>query len=244
VNKYQIGLAAAAALAIGFAGTASAATVDSISKGAVFVSNEGGPAANGQIQNIITLAYGNLGNQSAFLVFDPSSLSGLDIASGKLTITGAGSYAATPGSNTVNLYDFGGSITAAQLMSYGRQGSYDASHPAPSAADAAALRDDLRSGVIYGSATVPASGDLTFELNAAAIAALNQAIDTNSLFVLGIWSPTQTGGYMFLSSGGAVGHLDATPTPLPAALPLFGSILAGGGLVAWRRKRKAAKVAA
>lgn len=32
-------------------------------------------------------------------------------------------------------------------------------------------------------------------------------------------------------------------TPLPAALPLFGTILAGGGLVAWRRKRKASKLA-
>lgn len=34
---------------------------------------------------------------------------------------------------------------------------------------------------------------------------------------------------------------DAPPqVPLPAALPLFATVLAGGGLVAWRRKRKAA----
>ena len=33
-------------------------------------------------------------------------------------------------------------------------------------------------------------------------------------------------------------------TPLPAALPLFATILAGGGLIAWRRKRKATKLAA
>lgn len=31
--------------------------------------------------------------------------------------------------------------------------------------------------------------------------------------------------------------------PVPAALPLFASFLAGGGLIAWRRKRKAAKLA-
>ena len=36
---------------------------------------------------------------------------------------------------------------------------------------------------------------------------------------------------------------EVPPVPLPAALPLFASILAGGGLIAWRRKRRA-KVAA
>jgi hypothetical protein len=33
-------------------------------------------------------------------------------------------------------------------------------------------------------------------------------------------------------------------TPLPAALPLFGTVLAGGGLIAWRRKRKQLRAAA
>jgi hypothetical protein len=35
---------------------------------------------------------------------------------------------------------------------------------------------------------------------------------------------------------------DTSPVPLPAALPLFATVLAGGGLIAWRRKRRAAKV--
>lgn len=34
------------------------------------------------------------------------------------------------------------------------------------------------------------------------------------------------------------------PVPLPAALPLFATVLAGGSLIAWRRRRKAAKLAA
>ena len=43
-----------------------------------------------------------------------------------------------------------------------------------------------------------------------------------------------------------VGTLEvfATTTPLPAALPLFASGLAGLGLLGWRRKRKAAALAA
>ena len=32
--------------------------------------------------------------------------------------------------------------------------------------------------------------------------------------------------------------LNPTPVPLPAALPLFATILMGGGLIAWRRKRR------
>ena len=38
--------------------------------------------------------------------------------------------------------------------------------------------------------------------------------------------------------------LSITPIPLPAALPLFASGLAGLGLLAWRRKKKAAPIAA
>lgn len=38
--------------------------------------------------------------------------------------------------------------------------------------------------------------------------------------------------------------IETSPVPLPAALPMFASALAGGGLMAWRRKRKAAKAAA
>jgi hypothetical protein len=48
-------------------------------------------------------------------------------------------------------------------------------------------------------------------------------------------------------AGGAVcGHLTAaiSPTPLPAALPLFAAGLGAMGLFGWRRKRKAAAIAA
>lgn len=44
------------------------------------------------------------------------------------------------------------------------------------------------------------------------------------------------GAYQMRITGGEV--------PLPAALPLFATVLAGSGLIAWRRKRKAARLAA
>jgi hypothetical protein len=34
--------------------------------------------------------------------------------------------------------------------------------------------------------------------------------------------------------------VEVAQTPLPAALPLFASVLGGAGFAAWRRKRKAA----
>jgi hypothetical protein len=45
-------------------------------------------------------------------------------------------------------------------------------------------------------------------------------------------------------SGFGVGHFEVSATPLPAALPLFAGGLGALGLLGWRRKRKAAALAA
>lgn len=60
-----------------------------------------------------------------------------------------------------------------------------------------------------------------------------------------IWNPAS--GWLepriLIDIGARISGDAVSEVPLPAALPLFATILAGGGLVAWRRKRKAAAVA-
>ena len=52
-------------------------------------------------------------------------------------------------------------------------------------------------------------------------------------------SPEPVGGFQFATEVAGTGA-----TPLPAALPLFASGLGALGLLGWRRKRKAAAIAA
>jgi hypothetical protein len=59
--------------------------------------------------------------------------------------------------------------------------------------------------------------------------------DTVMLSMFRTGPGTSTGDYVGLNL--AV-DLDTSAVPLPAALPLFATVLAGGGLLAWRRKRK------
>jgi hypothetical protein len=42
---------------------------------------------------------------------------------------------------------------------------------------------------------------------------------------------------------GGGGNPDLDPVPLPAALPLFATVIAGGGIIGWRRKRKQLRAA-
>jgi len=60
------------------------------------------------------------------------------------------------------------------------------------------------------------------------------SLDFSATFVLTEAHETSPSGFPR-----AVFGLDISPTPLPAALPLFAAGLGGLGLLGWRRKRKA-----
>jgi len=141
---------------------------------------------------------------------------------------------------TFRLWDFTGDVTA--LKGYGF------ANP-PTAADAAAIREDLRSGISYGSTVIsqPAGGllsSITITLDPEAIAAINSMLDSaNLLFAIGGFSDTLTGQQLlFQSSGGGpnIARLDVVPVPI-GDVGLPGMVMALGGIIALaRRRRKAA----
>jgi hypothetical protein len=240
VNKYQIRFAAAA-LAASFVNNANAATVNNVASGSVAVI---GPACcvNGQVFGNIILDAAN--NRSNYLVFNlnslASQLAGQEAGSATLTLTQPGFYGSADSTETFALWDFTGDVTA--LNGYGF------ANP-PTAAVAAAIRDDLRSGISYGSTVIsrPALGPLsniTIALNSEAIAAINSTLDSASLlFAIGGFSDTLTGQQLLFqsSSGGPnIARLDVAPVPIPA-VGLPGMVMALGGMIAFaRRRRKAA----
>ena len=237
MNKYQIGLAAAV-LAASFVNNANAASVTNVASGSVAVVGAACCPA-GQVFGNIILDAAN--NRSNYLVFDLSSLAsqlgGMDVASATLTLTNPGF--ASGKSETFTLWDFTGNVTA--LKGYGF------ANP-PSAADAATIRQDLRSGTSYGSTVISQPTGLlpniTITLNAAAIAALNNTLDSASLlFAIGGFSDTLSGNRtLFGNSGGGanIARLDVEPVPLPAAIWLFGSVVLGLAATGWRKRKLAA----
>jgi hypothetical protein len=227
VNKYQIGLAAAA-LAACFASNAHAVTINNVGAGSIAIVNPSSSPAGQVFNNFILSAPANRSN---YVIFDISAYAGQQVSAATLTYTAPGFNTA----QTYSLWDFSGNAAALATYSF--------ANPPPSAAVAATIRDDLRSGVSYGNVVVSsgAATSISVVLNTAGIDALNNALaSAATLFVIGGFSHTMTGNDIMFQSSGATAQLDVSPVPLPAALPLFASVLAGGGLIAWRRKRKAA----
>lgn len=63
--------------------------------------------------------------------------------------------------------------------------------------------------------------------------------------ISGIAPLASAGGWLTIALGSGSyalwDQVTVTQTPLPAALPLFATVLAGGGLIGWRRRRKVAQ---
>jgi len=246
VNKYQIGVAATA-FAASFIAPANAATVGNVANGSVAVVGAA-CCTNGQVFPNIILDAAN--NRSNYLVFDLTSLNsqlaGQDVGSATLTLTTPGLYTSSDASETFTLWDFSGN--AATLK------NYSFANP-PNAADAAAIRDDLRSGTSFGSVVIskPASGitlsDITITFNDAGIAALNAALDSaNPFFAIGGFSNTLTDSQLLFSNsvgGPNIAHIDAVaavPEPSTWAMIILG--FAGVGFMAYRRRNQTTAVAA
>lgn len=205
------------------ASVAAAATVTINSNASGFYQNTGGTPSLGST-NIIEDS-----TRNNYFAFDLSGLSGLSgsVTGAKLTIFGPNGLflfnSTTPATVTYSIYDVTTDIGALTGHTAG-----------------AAAFTDLGSGLVYGStsfaATTGSSPQLVIDLSGG-LNDINAAL--GGLFALGGDSNLVSNqGFLWSSSFlGPAAQLTLETTPLPAALPLFATVLGGGGLVAWRRRR-------
>ncbi len=138
-----------------------------------------------------------------------------------------------------NITDWAFSLTAPNLLG----GSPDAiSYPGPSL---------VFSGVV-GAATVASTTELTFDFSSSGSYFLFKGVGPDFNF----WCLETDGctgsvareslgfstvlGFEFVASHTGIVVFANVAIPLPSALPLFGTALAGMGFIGWRRRRKAA----
>jgi hypothetical protein len=178
-----------------------------------------------------------------WLAFDLNSLVGQNVTSATLTFRAGNGNADSPKVETLGLFDYTGSISSlvGDVSSVG-------------------IFNDLGSGASFGQAEVSSPmGMFSITLTAAGISALNAAIANASdhRFAIGgsllSIAAVHDGdnwyddGQLFAINGpqGALGSaayltVEASPVPLPATLPLFAASLVGGGISAWRKRRRQA----
>jgi hypothetical protein len=167
--------------------------------------------------------------------FDGSSVTPAFTATVSLDVTGG-----QASSGTGNI-DFSGNIFDLTLITLATPGG--------NYGGATGFRDNHGTDIFGGDTVIP------IDTNGLIFAITNNPVwGANALFA--VWS---TGGdnYQFLLSGtlpdvfnvyyvigDVTGSAEVSATPLPAAFPLFVSGLGALGLLGWRRKRKAAAIAA
>ena len=168
-------------MAASFVNNANAATINNVASGSVAVVGAD-CCRTGQVFSNIILDAAN--NRSNYLVFDLSSLAsqlaGQDARSATLTLTQPGFYGSADPTETFTLWDFTGDVTA--LKGYGF------TNP-PNAADAAAIREDLRSGIIptrrLGDSRDPRIGSGVIQDGKRRVFAMGQAVPVRTDYTAG-----------------------------------------------------------
>jgi hypothetical protein len=212
-------LVAALLFAASVSGAAATTVINSFASG--FYQNTGATPSAGST-NIIEDS-----TRNNYFAFDLSGVSGT-VTGAKLTIFGGNGFfffnSTTPATVTYSIYDVSTNIGALTDHTAG-----------------AAAFTDLGSGSAYGSTPITVvSGSappLVIDL-LGGLADINAAL--GGLFALGGGSSLVANqGFLWSSSfGNPAAQLTLETTPIPAALPLFATVFGGGGLVAWRRRRK------
>jgi hypothetical protein len=209
-------------IAASVSGAAATTVINSYASG--FYQNTGGTPSLGST-NIIEDS-----TRNNYFAFDLSGVSGT-VTGAKLTIFGGNGFfsfnSTTPATVTYSIYDVSTNIGALTGHSAG-----------------AAAFTDLGSGSVFGSTSIAVTST-TFgsmpQLEIDLSGALNDiAAALGGLFALGGGSNLVSNqGFLWISSTrDPAAQLTLETTPIPAALPLFASVFGGGGLVAWRRRRK------
>jgi len=206
---------------------ATTVTINSFASG--YYQNTGGTPSLGST-NIIEDS-----TRNNYFAFDLSGVSGT-VTGAKLTIFGGNGFfsfnSTTPATVTYSIYDASTNIGALT------------GHTAGSTAFT-----DLGSGLVYGSTSITVTST-TFgsmpQLEIDLSGGLNDITAAlGGLFALGGGSNLVSNqGFLWISSiRDPAAQLTLETTPIPAALPLFASVIGGGGLVAWRRRRKLSRPA-